>query len=78
MATLAIFPSGTEFGDVDGVPVSRQPGDDCFAWSKRGPRLYPCAEFHRARRMTEARFRQWVDGRAWSPYATGAPRESMP
>ena len=73
MTTLAIFPSGTEFGDADGVPVSRTPGGGCTAWSRLGPRLFPCRVFLHAKRLTEVQFRHWVDDRTWSPFASGAP-----
>ena len=71
MIRLPIFPDGTEYGDVDGVLVSREPGHGCTAWSNVGPRSYPAPEFRRARLLTEAQFRRWAEGVCLSPSAEG-------
>lgn len=55
------FPDGTQFADVEGVPVTRTPTMVCTAWDYDEPRGFPIDSFLRnGELIDEERFRALV------------------
>ena len=60
--TAALFPLGTSFYDVEGVPVSVDPeGANARAWDIPGSRHFPLPFDHRATLLSEDDFLRRVD-----------------
>jgi hypothetical protein len=53
------FPAGTEFADVQGVPVSCTRHGLCRAWGRDSDRIFPIARFiYKGTMISEAEFRE--------------------
>jgi hypothetical protein len=54
-----LFPTGTEFADVQGVPVSCTPSGICRAWDRDADRYFPIESLiYNGTIVTEAVFRE--------------------
>jgi hypothetical protein len=61
--TAALFPLGTSFYEVEGVPVSVDPaGTNATAWDIPGSRHFPLPFDHGAEPLSERDFLRRVDG----------------
>jgi hypothetical protein len=68
MTLPASFPAGTEFADVEGVPVSYSPGKACTAWDRPSGRPFPLSSFGRnGTVLSETHFRDRVKNLAHAP-----------